>query len=369
MPNKTLRPYIAGAICLAVAMPLAAFAAPVQVPCTGTLEVGGSRDLSAGVQVQLFDGSARNAAQVWPANDLAANYPNVPIRGGLFSLTLGGPNTTARDSAVFGVAGRELLPQLTLTPLGGPAQTLSPRQRLLWVPFAVDAGSALLAAELAQLREVTGWYIDAAQTRDGIDDPNLASDGTLLQPVEFPANGLVTSTFPGSAEARALCVNAPPGAGECAAMGTESIGIAFTPPIGARSVSVCAEYRLGGVNMNCAGSGEVMMELEETDLNGPAILTRSSTATMFLNHGPVYITENATLCTTVRVAGGDSAFRLRRTQKISANCGASPSGAQPCSLQRRPLAGDSIPMTREAFTKQPPRSTTALRVRRGFVSS
>lgn len=253
MHNKFLRRHIVRAICLAVSMPLAAFATPVQVPYTGTLEVGGSRDLSVGVQVQLFDGSMRNAAQVWPANNQAANYPNVPIRGGRFSLTLGGPNTTALDSAVFGVAGRELWLQMTVTPPGGPAQTLSPRQRLLWVPFAVDAGSAALAAELAQLRTVTGWYIDAAQTRAGIDDPNLANDGTLLQPVEFPANGLVTSTSPGSAEARALCVNAPPGGAECAGAGIESVGISFTPPAGARSVMVCVQYRISGWNMNCGG--------------------------------------------------------------------------------------------------------------------
>jgi hypothetical protein len=137
-------------------------AVPTSIPYTGVLQVSGNNGNSpVDIQVRMFDSPGGNV-QVWPAGNAVAAFPATPLRAGRFSINLGSANQPL-DASVLGVEGRSVYLQITVN--GTP---LSPRQQLLAVPYALDAGSAAIRAEIAALRQ----EIEAARPTLVVGDAN-----------------------------------------------------------------------------------------------------------------------------------------------------------------------------------------------------
>lgn len=168
----------------------AAHAVPTSIPYTGVLQVGGNNGNSpVDIQVRMFDALAAGN-QIWPAGNALAAFPATPLRAGRFSINLGSANQPL-DASVLGVEGRNLYLQITVN-----GTTLSPRQQLLAVPYAVDAGSAAIRAEIALVRsELTA----SREFHVGVRPPFQAGSGVPQTgrdwtPVPVDSNPTVTFT-------------------------------------------------------------------------------------------------------------------------------------------------------------------------------
>lgn len=162
MHLSTLVLAIAAALSSLGAFAGAAHAVPTSIPYTGVLQVGGNNGNSpVNIEVRMFDAPAAGN-QIWPAGNAVAAFPGTPLRAGRFSINLGSANQPL-DTSVLGVEGRNVYLQITVN-----GTVLSPRQQLLAVPYALDAGSAAIRTEIAALRQ----EIEAARPTLVVGDAN-----------------------------------------------------------------------------------------------------------------------------------------------------------------------------------------------------
>lgn len=276
-----------------------AHAVPTSIPYTGTLQVSGNNGNSpVDIQVRMFD-SLNGNTQVWPAGNAVAAFPATPLRAGRFSINLGSANQPL-DASVLGVEGRNVYLQITVN--GTP---LSPRQELLAVPYAIDAGAAAL-------RGILSWRVEALQQSPIHVEAN---DATAV-PREYSVPQLTTTAAAGSAPAFAVCAGGAATNGQSCPNGDGSVGISFVPPAGASRVHVCVAYNLGLFSLNCAGGvGDVVTEVDQTSADDPTPIRRSTMRWHHYFHQNGSIVWSNTACTDLPVQGGGPVVvRLQRIQ-------------------------------------------------------